>query len=250
MNDIVLTFDVDWAPDPVIDDVACRLIEAGVRSTWYITHDSPAVDRLRQRPDLFELGIHPNFLPGSTHGSTPSEVLSHCVALVPDAKSVRTHSLMQSSHTFVTLSRETDIRIDTSLYVRRMAGITPVEYRVYGASFCRIPYFWEDDEEMEYERASWSPSKHFTRPGLKVLDFHPIHVYLNSPHLDTYRRARHGVADLQAASRADLAPFVHEGEGTRTMFDHVITHLQRVRSRTIYDVYAEWTGRDNTGVSS
>ena len=241
MNDYVLTFDIDWASDDVIDYVAGRLIDAEVRSTWYVTHRAPAIDRLRERPDLFELGIHPNFLPGSTHGETVSEVLAHCLDLVPDARSIRTHSLAQSSYTFVTISEETDIRIDSSLFVPRMPGLQPVEYRVYGESFCRIPYFWEDDEEMEYDPASWTPGDTFATSGLKVLDFHPIHVFLNSPHLDSYRNAKSRVTDLRDATAQDLAPYVFDGEGTRTMFDSVVDALEGHQTRTITDIHRAWT---------
>ena len=92
---LAITLDIDWAPDHVIDRIAAQLIDARVRATWFVTHQSPAIDRLRARPDLFELGIHPNFLNQSTHGETPAEVLAHCMALVPDARSMRTHSLVQ-----------------------------------------------------------------------------------------------------------------------------------------------------------
>ena len=99
-DDVLVTLDVDWAPDCVIDAVAALLIDANVRATWFITHESPALDRLRQRPDLFELGIHPNFFPGSTHGTDPKEILRHCMSLVPEAKSIRTHGLYQSGQIF------------------------------------------------------------------------------------------------------------------------------------------------------
>src|SRR5207244_3974947 len=77
--------------------VAEQLMASQVRATWFVTHMSPAISRLRRNPELFELGIHPNFLPGSTHGDTPDAVLRHCRALVPDAVSMRTHCLVQST---------------------------------------------------------------------------------------------------------------------------------------------------------
>ena len=72
MDSVVLTLDTDWAPDFVIDFVAKQLVAYQVRATWFVTHASPAVERLSQHSDLFELGIHPNFLPGSTHGGWKS----------------------------------------------------------------------------------------------------------------------------------------------------------------------------------
>src|ERR1017187_7044133 len=94
---VALTLDIDWAPDFVIDFAADLLIRRRVKATWFVTHSSPAVDRLRDHPELFELGIHPNFLPGSSQGKTVAEVLSFCRACVPEARSMRTHALVQSS---------------------------------------------------------------------------------------------------------------------------------------------------------
>ena len=86
---LVLSFDIDWAPDFAIDAVAQKLISRSVKATWFVTHLSPAISRLAERPDLFELGIHPNFLPGSDHGGSPAEVLAFMNTLVPNAVSVR-----------------------------------------------------------------------------------------------------------------------------------------------------------------
>lgn len=80
---VVLTFDIDWAPDFMIDFVAEGLTQRRVRATWFVTHASPAVEWLREHPDLFELGIHPNFAPGSTQGDSPEAVLRHCLRLEP-----------------------------------------------------------------------------------------------------------------------------------------------------------------------
>jgi hypothetical protein len=45
----------------------------------------------------------------------------------------------------------------------------------------RIPYFWEDNDEMFNPAKSWdihNPKYHVD--GLKIFNFHPIYVYLNS----------------------------------------------------------------------
>ncbi len=48
MNDVVLTVDVDWAPDFTIDFVAEQLIAHKVQATWFVTHWSPAIARLHR----------------------------------------------------------------------------------------------------------------------------------------------------------------------------------------------------------
>ena len=57
---LFLTFDIDWAHDDIIRDCVALVEDAGVKATFFITHESPIIDELRGN-DLFELGIHPNF---------------------------------------------------------------------------------------------------------------------------------------------------------------------------------------------
>lgn len=57
---IFLTFDIDWAHDEVLNDTIDIVERAGVAATWFVTHDTPVLERLKHNPN-FELGIHPNF---------------------------------------------------------------------------------------------------------------------------------------------------------------------------------------------
>lgn len=91
---------MDWAHYEIMRDTHATLAEGGVPSTWFVTHDSPFLDELRADPNV-ELGIHPNFnklLEGDhSNGRTVQEVIARLLEVVPEAKSVRSHSLMQSS---------------------------------------------------------------------------------------------------------------------------------------------------------
>lgn len=216
---IAITFDIDWAPDFVIDFLAEQLVACQVRATWFVTHASPAIERLRQHPDLFELGIHPNFLPGSTHGDTPEVVLHHCMALVPNATSMRTHGLVQSSPLLAQIMAQTAITTDVSLFLPHTPYLQPVEYTWQGHSLLRIPYYWEDDFEMERTSPYWHLAPLLAAgEGLKVFDFYPIHVYLNSAEIRPYRALKQRVPNLPTMTSADAAPFVNSGIGARTLF--------------------------------
>lgn len=60
-ENIMITLDIDWAPDWVIDEVASIHIEHKVKVTWFVTHATMAVERLRENSDLFELGLYTNW---------------------------------------------------------------------------------------------------------------------------------------------------------------------------------------------
>jgi hypothetical protein len=228
LSDVLLTLDVDWAPDFAIRTAARKLEEAQVRSTWFVTHASPATRELLARPDLFEVGIHPNFLPGSTHGPDPSAVLRHCLSIAPEARSMRSHGLCASTAILGAVIRETDIRVDGTLFLPRTAGLGPVDYYFSGRSLLRIPHFFEDDFEMERPAPAWELAPLLALgEGLKVFDFHPVHVALNSPDMDPYTELKRRCPRLDRAAPQDIVDLVHRGSGAGTLFDEVVDHLSR-----------------------
>jgi hypothetical protein len=241
---VLLTLDVDWAPDFAIDRAARILIEAGVRATWFITHESAAVDRLRHHPDLFEIGMHPNFLPGSTHGATPRDVLDHCRAIAPEAISVRTHSLVQSASLLDAMMEDPRVRVDASLYLPHATHVAPVEYWRGGRCLIRVPYVWEDDTEMDRPEPFWTVAPLAARPGLQLINFHPIHVFLNGSDFTTYRELKRGHPHLASCIERDAAEFVRSGEGPGAMFADVVSYLASSgNSWRLSDVARPWLER-------
>ena len=224
MFEPVITIDLDWAPDFMIEPMAEALVERGVRATWLITHASPAVKALRDRPDLFELGIHPNFHPGSSHGATPEEVIDHCLNLVPSARCVRTHGLMQSTGLLHALGRREGLCVDLSLYLHHCRHAAPCGFSYRGAHLLRLPHVWEDDMEMECSDSSWRLDRILCLEGLRILDFHPVHVFLNCPSGATYEEFKR-----ERSAGAYTAPLARglqgRGEGPATMFAQAIDHL-------------------------
>ncbi len=244
MFDPVITIDLDWAPDYMIEPMAEALIERGVRATWLITHASPAVEALRDRPDLFELGIHPNFLPDSSHGATPEEVIDHCMRLVPSARCVRTHGLVQSTGLLHALGCREGLCVDLSLYLHHCPSVAPCGFSYRGAHLLRLPHVWEDDMEMECSDASWRLDRILQLEGLKILAFHPVHVFLNCPNGEAYEEFKR-----QGSAGADIASLARElqetGEGPATMFTQTIDHLAtRGGGERIGDLAARIDGPD------
>jgi hypothetical protein len=223
-----ITLDIDWAPDHVIDGIADRLIAARVRATWFVTHASPAIERLRRHPALFELGIHPNFLSGSTHGATPSDVLEHCMQLVPTARSMRTHSLVQSTVLLEAVARLTPIANDVSLYLPGQPGLEPFVQPLRSRPMTRLPFWWEDDFEMYAATADWALARRSANAGagLCIVNFHPIHVALNSPSLARYDALKAAAPALHEAPAALVEAYRFlDGHGADTAFSDMVMWL-------------------------
>ncbi len=236
-----VTLDVDWAPDFVVDWVAAQLVERSLPATWFVTHMSPAIERLKDYPELFELGIHPNFLPGTTHGESPEVVLDHCTGLVPQATSMRTHGLMQYTGLLGIVMERTPITADVSIFMPNCENLQPFEYRWRGRELVRVPYIWEDDFEMGSRDPCWRLQPILEREGgVRVINFHPIHIYLNSAGSDAYELFKSCTSRLQDASPADVDVHVCAGKGTRTFFDELTAFLLETgKSSCIRDIASE-----------
>jgi polysaccharide deactylase WbmS-like protein len=225
LSEVALTFDVDWAPDFVIEEVAELLAAAGVRATWFITHASPAVNRLRERPDLFELGIHPNFAVGSSHGETVNDVLGHMREVVPEARATRSHRLAVSAEILAAIAADERLKTDSSLFLPDLGGLEPVRQWLGQDVLVRIPYIWADDHEPHVPEPDWSLERIWHRPGLKVFDFHPMLVHLNSADNTAYQTVKGGIQDLRSVRPDDTRDLINGGLGSRTALESAIDRI-------------------------
>ena len=93
MNNVCLTFDLDWAPDDVIEYVINKLIKSNLSATFFATHDSSILKSLKS--DFIEVGIHPNFNNSSNDIISPIHKL---MDIYPNSIGGRSHSLFSSSN--------------------------------------------------------------------------------------------------------------------------------------------------------
>ena len=214
-DSIFLTFDIDWASDGVIRRVAEQLVEAKIKSTWFVTHDSPILDFFRSRKDLFSLGIHPNFLEGTSHGNSEEEILINLMNLVPEAKVMRTHGVYQYGNLLSKIVKLSPISIDSSIFLPEMSNIKPFEHLTPNGSLKRIPIFWADDYELLKNGSDWNPEKYFTQPGFKVFLFHPIHIFLNTSNMDQYNQYKF----------KKITPNKNKSNGVNTFFTRLINFI-------------------------
>lgn len=241
----LITLDVDWASDEMIRHCAGILAQHRVKATWLITHQCDALDDLAAHSDLFELGIHPNFHAGSTQGDTPEATLEHLLRIVPGARTVRTHGLLQSTALLRLMVGGFGIENDLSLLLPDAAHLQPHEFHLPEGVLRRFPTFWEDDAEMLRPGPSFSfDDAKYHLPGLKVFDFHPVLIALNAHTLDPYDelKSKHPVDQL---TMADLEPYANRGSaGDETLFRRVVEHIAAdpdTPSQTVSELANEWS---------
>lgn len=230
-----ITIDTDWASDDVIQHVADRLTAAQVKATWFVTHQSAAIARLAQEPELFEIGIHPNFLPGSSHGGTVEEVMDHLLTIIPWAQTMRTHSLYQSSQLFLTiLEKYPQIKADVSLYLPYQKDVVPHKLHLSRNEpqrfLYRIPFVWEDDLEMlsPVGNFRFDPNR-FAGQGIKIFNLHPIHIAMNGCDMAPYHQLKKSRPVQKVTVEECRALRNTVQKGTADFFEELLQHKGQVR---------------------
>lgn len=216
----LFTVDIDWAPEPVIEDTLALFETHGVHATLFATHKSPVVAGCNR--DLFEVAIHPNFnrlLAGEC--GDPARIVDDLLELYPDATGARSHSAAQSGP-ILDLLHSRGMRYDSNIWLPYWRDLRPI--RLWNGML-RIPFNWTDDVHVAYAR-SFADVGLDPGASLNVVDFHPIHVFINTESADRYASARphyHDAARLRQL-RNDTGP------GARTA---LIAMLEEQRTQTL-----------------
>lgn len=206
-DEIAITCDIDWAPEAIIEDTLRIFEDYQVKCTLFATHQSEALNNCNR--DLFEIAIHPNFNPlleGRSQASA-SEVLGEILELYPEATGVRSHSMTQNS-TLLQLFADRGLRYDANHFLPYHTHVRP--YKLW-TGMIRLPYIWEDDIHWAYGRDFEDLGINLDQKGLKIFDFHPIHIFLN-----TENQARYLGAKPYYQEPEDLKNFINPGSGART----------------------------------
>jgi len=219
---IYLTFDFDWAADFVINDTLDLLEKYNVSATFFVTHDSPVLTRMRENPK-YEIGIHPNFNDLLTCKAMTDldskQIISKLMDIAPEAISMRSHSTTNSSR-ILEIAKNLGIVYDCNYLIPYQANIHIKPWLLWN-NMIRAPYFFEDDVSLEYGDNESSMDFLIKKTGLKIFNFHPIHVYLNSDSLELYERSRPHHKEM-----ASLMKYRSQSRGTR---DKLLEILEKAK---------------------
>ncbi|HYC02691.1 MAG TPA: hypothetical protein VED40_05320 [Azospirillaceae bacterium] len=216
----VLTSDLDWASEACLALFLEFCSRFGIVPTLFATHASPLLDQARADGRV-EVGWHPNFLPGSSHGAGTDEVLSYLRDLYPGARCYRSHSYVESSRISLAMVRE-GMAFDSNLCLQGQAGLRPLRH---WTGMVRYPVFWEDDIHWLLG-GNWdfdAQAERFFTPGLKLINVHPFNFALNVPHQDWFDQHKAHTASLTSAE-VDTAAW--PGAGTASFLRQLVEAVQ------------------------
>jgi hypothetical protein len=215
---IAFTCDIDWAPEAVIEDTINLFELFGIKCTFFSTHHSPILTKSNKK--LFEIGIHPNFHPllKGNSDKTFEDILDDLLDIHPEARGVRTHTLMQS---VAIIQKFADRRLvyESNTLMPYQTGLKP--FKLWNG-LVRIPYNWEDDVHWAYGYSFDDCRISLDAEEMIIFDFHPIHIYLNTENKYRYSEAKKYYNDP-----VKLNEFKNkEVPGTRDLLMNLLKHCR------------------------
>ena len=211
---IHLTFDIDWAPDWIMEEILMLLDKKKIKATFFCTHKSNINNEIERQGH--NLGIHPNFLPGSSQGKNNFEIINNLINLFPKSTCIRTHSLVQSSPLFNEIfSIKSQLLYDFSLFTPGLGLTKKIIWQNHKIKFWRLNYQWEDDCCFHLQNYNWD--KIHLEESNNVLNFHPVHIYLNSKDGSNYKSLKNILngRKLQNANKSDFLGIVNNKKGAK-----------------------------------
>ena len=217
-----ITLDIDWAPDLAINHCLEILKEKKIKATFFATHRTDLLNEIKK--DGHEIGIHPNFAKNSSHGNSTEKVIEYCLKLVPDATLMRTHGLIQSTNLLTKIFKEfPQLKIDISTFTYHFPTVTFFKLRYEGLIIKRLNYNWEDDAEFDNKNFDWNAAKLFGE--FNILNFHPIHIYLNSRNFLQYNNLLKELSNkkLYSAKKNILDKYINSKHGAKNFLHAIIS---------------------------
>ena len=102
------------------------------------------------------------------------------------------------------------------------SGIDTKPFEDWNFGLTRMPHFWEDDLHIAY-KDDWNTEIYLNSPGLKIFDFHPIHLFLNTEELERYNSCRGIFQDFE-----NLKKKVNKSNyGTKDFFIDLTSNLRQ-----------------------
>ena len=161
--------------------------EYNIKCTLFCTHNSKTIRLCNKK--LFEIAIHPNFNSNlyENKGDLPDKKISDLLEVYPEAIGLRSHSLT-SSCSLSNLFAEKGFKYESNTIIPYSQNIEIT--KLWNGLFS-IPINWEDDIHIYYKNDFKDLKIDLNSSNINVINFHPIHIYLNSHNLDMYNIVKH-----------------------------------------------------------
>jgi len=214
---IIITIDTDWAPVECLQDTLSILEDFGSPATVFATTDVPygIIEK-------YDVGLHPNFQEATQDEKAIQSEISRCLEKFPSAIGLRSHTLINSTrHYLVVRDVFSQIKYTSNYYMPYVDNLKP--FVVQSQSF-ELPIYWMDHLhlEMNEDIDLGALLKIVGRPGIKVFDFHPFHVFINSSAKEHFEGAKGFYHNPD-----NLKKYRNTGNGVRTFLKSLLSAARK-----------------------
>jgi len=229
-----ITSDIDWASDYALEIFLDIVEDYNIPLTMFLTHSSSLIVDIINNRNI-DVGIHPNFLMSSSQGSSYKEVIEYCKAILPNAKSFRCHRYFDVNDITEILYNE-GFLYDSNLCTF-LESIDPFVHR---SGIIRFPVYFEDGAYL-YNNGNLDFNKvykeYFSKPGLMVINIHPMHMVLNSPNFLYSRRIKDRISreEWNNLSKIELEEMQYKGRGIKDFLIDFFNYL-RLKKFKVYNL--------------
>lgn len=226
-NMLCITIDIEWSPDELVESVVQTLNEHKVKATFFATHPITI--------NGHEISLHPNYSTANKYRKTITKLHN----LFPNSKGVRSHRLT-TDEMLLPIYKELGLVYDSGYVMMNMKNIQPfyLEHDIV-----EMPIFYMDrlhfDEPRFYKKGFSINSMDLNSAGLKVFDFHPIHIFINTNKVDLYQKAKRYYHESKL-----LEQFKNKNKGIGTYFSDLLQYIVSTGTKTytlleIYNKYIQ-----------
>ncbi|MEX2615879.1 MAG: polysaccharide deacetylase family protein [Alphaproteobacteria bacterium] len=236
LRTVCLTFDQDWAPDFMVTEILDLLDRYAAKATFLATGPSDVLSG-RAAAAGHEIALHPNLAAGSTQGRNIEEIATGLRRAFPQAVGTRFHLLGHSYRDLMVLSRH-GFLYDVSSLRFNCPYLLPAwhaDIRMTLLSYC-----WEDGFSVDGDFPSSVDSIDLDSPGMKILNFHPLNVYLNCERTDQKTAFQAAIPNLSCCTMEESAAFRNAGKGSGQVLHDLLQLLDQrnVECVTLRDLVA------------
>jgi len=227
MNELVVTVDLDWAPERAIDETLNYLQSKEISPTVFITHRSPRVEASMNE---LEVGLHPYFDPRSSHGSTIKKVVDHMMALPHNLPAFRCHRFKMCNQSRYAMA-EAGMRLSSNICTN-LEVIPPFKERF---GLIEVPIFMEDGGYLWHKyplKMHEQLRQALLMEGTKVLVIHPMHFAVNTPEFDYMVKIKKSMSrkDWKTMSKKTMDRLKWKGLGIREFLESLLEEAPHISS--------------------
>lgn len=178
---IAFTLDTDWVTESTLSFVIELFKQYKIKCTIFATGEYKCLQNIDT--NFFEIGIHPNF--NELFNKKPIDVekiIDDLLEIYPNTKGMRSHSLFQATP-FVNMLAQKGFLYEVNHFLPYYKHL---EIFKLWNNLYSIPFNWEDDLHFAYKKSFRHCGLNLAHSQLNILNFHPIHVFMNTPNENFY----------------------------------------------------------------